>query len=191
MTGHGLRGIRAGLGLSCADLGLTLGLAETNDDPLKRRRNAGITVRRWEKNGAPTWAIFAMRGLYAERGLPWRFGEIGAPLPPPRKAGPKTVSNRDGSQAAIWRELRKLGRSHPGWTMPELAEACDVPLDTVRSYVRALERAGKVKVIDESRQTQQGATHASYRVSEDLGPLPAIIRGEGGGRIAYDPNTRA
>lgn len=55
------------LKMSCYELGLTLGLAFTNPDQEKRRKNAGDTVRRWEREGAPPWAWLAIRCLFYDR----------------------------------------------------------------------------------------------------------------------------
>lgn len=68
---------RRDLDMSVNDLGMELGLAYTNPDPRKRRQNAGDTVRRWEREGAPPWAWLAIVGLYHYRGMV-------PPAPPPR-----------------------------------------------------------------------------------------------------------
>lgn len=95
-------------------------------------------------------------------------------------------SNRDGSQAAIWRAIRSAGRHR--WTMPDMADDAGVSIHTVRHYVRALARAGIVIVVEPSAPTQAGATPACYRSVGHLGELPAIVRGAGAALIAYDPN---
>lgn len=60
---------RRGLGMSCSDLGLELGLAFTQANAAKRHKYAGDTIRRWERDGAPPWGWLAIRCLFYDRGL--------------------------------------------------------------------------------------------------------------------------
>ncbi len=50
---------------------------------------------------------------------------------------PKWRSNRDGSQAAIWRCLRAIGPSRP-FTCIDVADLSHMPLASVQYYMRAL-----------------------------------------------------
>jgi hypothetical protein len=67
VTPEWIAAARRGLDMSTYEFGLALGLAYTNPNPEDRRKYAGNTVQRWEREGAAPWARLAIRCLYYDR----------------------------------------------------------------------------------------------------------------------------
>lgn len=61
--------VRRRLGLSASGLGIALGLAADNQDPQKRRLNAGRSVRRYEADGASPTIALALRWIALQHGV--------------------------------------------------------------------------------------------------------------------------
>lgn len=113
--------------------------------------------------------------------------DLAAKVASRRRAGPKMRSHvEDSKQALMWQALR--GHPRRPWTAADLAEAADASIHTARYYLRALTAAGIMKMIDEGGVTQQGGLPAVWRACGKLGPLTPIVRGQGGNRVAFDPN---
>jgi len=103
-----------------------------------------------------------------------------------RRAGPKRQSPSDGRQAAIW--LALSGRARRTWTCRDIAQETEIPIRTIQAYVAALVKAGTLARVTPIGHTQAGAVAATYRAKRALGPIPPVVRGYGGDRIADDPN---
>lgn len=61
--------VRKRLGMSQSELGIRMGMAPDNDDPVKRRDNVGRVIRRYETTGCPVTFGLALRWLAMRAGL--------------------------------------------------------------------------------------------------------------------------
>ncbi|PWR24593.1 hypothetical protein [Zavarzinia aquatilis] len=61
--------VRRRLGMSGEELGVALGFSPDNPDPVRRRKNAGRNIRRYEAEGAPPTVALALRWLALRGGI--------------------------------------------------------------------------------------------------------------------------
>jgi hypothetical protein len=96
---------------------------------------------------------------------------------------PRSVRLRtfDGQRYRAWQAMRVLLR----FTRAQLQVTSGIGWSNCICYLRALRRAGYVRVTQQQRRGQPGG-YVAYHLIRNTGPLPPIIWDQG---LVYDQNT--